>query len=325
MKSAIGIDIGGTNIKAVQVSEKGDILNRFAEPTPTERGGSPDKIKTVIQQILRNILNDSVVGIGFGIAGPIDRKNGIVLESPNISEINGFRIKETFEKEFSLPVTVENDANAYAFGEKWIGVGKDYENFAVLTLGTGLGGGIIYRGELFEGSAEIGHMVIEPQGRVCSCGSFGCLEAYASGRAVKDLAISSLEKGAKSLLSECCDGNFYKITPELVYQTALEGDNLSRDVFRETGRYLGIGVGNLVNLFSLDAIIFGGGLIGAWDLFIEEMKKEFLKRSLKSLSADIKILKSVFKEDGASIGAAGLILRTLGRSGSSQINSLHSS
>ncbi len=208
---------------------------------------------------------------------------------------------------------VDNDANTYAYGEKWIGAGKDIDNFALLTLGTGLGGGIIYKGEVFEGAAEIGHMVIESQGRVCTCGSYGCLESYASGRAVMDMAISALEKGVKSMLTECCDGNFYKITPELVYKTALEGDNLSRDVFREAGQYLGIGIGNLINIFNLDAIVFGGGLIGAWDLFIEDVKKEFLKRSFKSLSGSIKILKSVLKEDGGSIGAAGLVLKISGQ------------
>ncbi|GBE05179.1 MAG TPA: ROK family protein [Nitrospirae bacterium] len=313
MKSAIGIDIGGTNIKAVLVSGSGDILKRVMEPTPTERGGSQEKIRNALMKILRAIVNDRVIGIGFGIAGVIDREKGLVLESPNIPEINGFRVKDTFEKEFSLPVVVDNDANTYAYGEKWIGVGKDIDNFALLTLGTGLGGGIIYKGEVFDGPAEIGHMVIEPRGRVCTCGSYGCLESYASGRAVMDMAISALEKGAKSMLTECCDGNFYKITPELVYKTALEGDNLSRDIFRETGQYLGIGIGNLINIFNLDAVVFGGGLIGAWDLFIEDVKKEFLKRSFKSLSSGIKILKSVLKEDGGSIGAAGLVLKISGQ------------
>ena len=296
MSSAIGIDIGGTNIKAVQVSETGNVLTSMTEPTPAETSVSPENIKNVLIKILKNILKDDVIGIGFGIAGLIDRKNGIVIESPNIPAINGFPVKEIFEKEFSLPVVVENDASTYAYGEKWIGAGKGFDNFAVLTLGTGLGGGIIYKGELFEGAAEIGHVVIEPQGRFCTCGSFGCLESYASGRAIVDRAISSLESGTKSMLAECCEGNFYKITPEVIYKNALEGDNLSREVFRETGQYLGIGIANLVNTFSLEAVILGGGLIGAWDLFIEDLKQEFLKRALKPLSSNVEILKTSLKE-----------------------------
>jgi glucokinase len=315
MRSAIGVDIGGTNIKIVHISEHGDILESIIDPTPAAHEGSSETIKNILIEIFKKIFkkNTNVIGIGFGIAGLIDRKNGIVIKSPNIPVINGFTVKKIFEKEFSLPVVVENDANAYAYGEKWIGTGKNLDNFAVLTLGTGLGGGIIYKGELFEGAVEIGHMVIDPDpsGRFCTCGSFGCLESYASGRAIIERAISSLEKGVESILKKCCDGNFYKITPELVYKTALEGDNLSREVFREIGRYLGVGIANLVNIFSPQAVILGGGLIAAWDLFIEEVKKEFSKRVLKPLSTDVDILKTTLKEDSGSIGAAGLIFHRI--------------
>lgn len=315
MKSAIGVDIGGTNIKVVLVSEEGDVLASFIEPTPATRKGSSDDVKDKLVKVLKKICrNNNIAGIGFGIAGVVDRKNGIVIESPNIPVLNGFQVKEAFEKEFSLPIVVENDANTYAYGEKWIGTGKNLNNFVVLTLGTGLGGGIIYKGELFEGAAEIGHMAIEPQGRFCTCGSFGCLESYASGRAIIDLVISSLEKGTKSMLTECCDGNIYKITPEIVYKNALEGDNLSREVFREVGRYLGLGIANLLNIFGSEAVILGGGLIGAWDLFIEEIKKEFLKRTLNPLSKNVEILKAALKEDGGAIGAAGLIFEVIRRS-----------
>lgn len=326
MRSAIGVDIGGTNIKVVLVSEEGDILTSVTEPTPTGPDVSSDKIKNLLIKILKDILlKNNIIGIGFGVAGLIDRKNGVAIGSPNIPVINGFPVKKTFEEEFSLPIVVENDANTYAYGEKWVGTGKDIDNFALLTLGTGVGGGIIYKGELFEGTAEIGHMVIEPQGRLCTCGSFGCLESYTSGRAIIDRTISSLEKGTKSILKECCDGNFYKITPVHVYKAAFEGDNLSREVFREVGQYLGIGIANVVNIFGPDAVILGGGLIGAWDLFIEELKKEFSKRAFKSLSAHLEILKTTLKEDGGSIGAAGLVFKAAMQSGSSGKNALQSS
>ncbi len=321
MKSAIGVDIGGTNIKIVQVSEEGNVLASMTEPTPSEISESYEHFGKILINILKNNLKNNVIGIGFGIAGLIDIKKGTVIASPNIPAINGFPIKSIIEKEFSLPVTVENDATTFAYGEKWIGTGKDFNNFALLTLGTGLGGGIIINSMPFEGAVELGHMVIEPQGRFCPCGSFGCLESYASGRAIVDRTISSLEKGTKSLLSECCGGNIYKITPELVYKTALEGDNLCRDIFRETGQYLGIGIANLVNLFSPEAVILGGGLIGAWDLFIEELKEEFLKRSLKPLSANVKILKATLKDNGGSIGAAGLALKLTRKSSSQDASS----
>lgn len=318
MKTAVGVDIGGTNIKLVRVSDTGEILERLVEPTPSGPSSSSENLQKVLIKAIKKIVNNEVVGIGFGIAGLINREDGVVIQSPNIPGINGFPVKRVFEKEFSLPVAVENDANSYAYGEKWIGAGKDLKNFAVLTLGTGLGGGIIYKGELFEGHVEIGHIIIEPQGRFCTCGSYGCLESYASGRAIVDRTISSLERGTTSLLTACCEGNFYKVTPEIIYKTALEGDNLCREVFRETGRYLGMGIVNLVNLFHLEAVIIGGGLIGAWDLFVKEVKDEFVKRALKPLTTDVKILKTTLGEDGGSIGAAGLVFQVIVRSGTSE-------
>jgi len=320
VKIAIGVDIGGTNIKTALVSQQGNVLRRQTYPTPP--GETQEDIRELLIRALKDISQDKtlkaiseseraeIIGIGFGIAGLIDRENGIVIESPNIPSINGFRIKDTFEKEFSQPVVVENDANSCAFGEKWIGTGRDFDNFVVITLGTGIGGGLIYHSELFKGAIEIGHMVIEPNGRFCPCGSFGCLESYAAGRAIVDRVISSLEGGTKSMLREYFDGNFYKITPEIVYRAALDGDTLSREVFREAGYYLGIGIANLINVFSPQAIIIGGGLVGAWDMFIEELTKEVSKRAFKSLSSDVKILKSTVGEDCGSIGAAGLIFHS---------------
>jgi glucokinase len=312
MRVAIGIDIGGTNTKFVLVSEDGKVLRNKQIPTPAVSAGDTEKMDDLLIKSLKEFLGteatSGIVGIGMGVAGLIDRKNGKVIDSPNITSINNLPIRDRLEKEFSMPVILENDANTYAYGEKWVGSGKDYENFVVITLGTGLGGGLIYNGELYEGPAEIGHMTIVPSGRYCTCGSYGCLESYASGRAIVDRVVSSLEKGAESLLSQCCDGNFYKITPEIVYQTAMDGDSLSREVFREAGHFLGIGIANLINLLNLEAVIIGGGLIGAWDLFIEDIKKEIAKRAFKPLSANIEIIKSSLSHDAGSIGAAGLLL-----------------
>ncbi|UCH44827.1 MAG: ROK family protein [Nitrospiraceae bacterium] len=323
MKIAIGIDIGGTNTKTVLATEEGKALVSLINPTPSVESGNSEKIENLLVANLRTFLEDEdtksmlarypdgIAGIGIGIAGLIDRKRGRVIQSPNISAVNGVPLKEIFEKEFSLPVVMENDANIYAFGEKWIGAGKDFSDFAVLTLGTGLGGGLIYRGQLYEGPFEVGHMGIVPSGRYCTCGSYGCLESYASGRAITDRVISSLEKGTESLLAKCCEGNFYKINPEVVYKTALEGDSLSREVFREVGQFLGIGVANLFNLFGLEAVIIGGGLLGAWDLFIEDLKTEATKRAFKPLSSHVKIIKSALTKDAGSVGAAGFLFKKI--------------
>lgn len=314
MRLAVGIDIGGTNTKFVLVSEDGKVLKSEQRPTPLSSALKNAKMDDLLVRDLKEFMKNcpektGIAGIGLGVAGLIDRKNGKVIESPNITAINNLSIREKLENEFSLPVILENDANTYAYGEKWVGAGKDHNNFLVLTLGTGLGGGLIYNGELYEGPAEVGHMTIVPSGRYCTCGSSGCLESYASGRAIVDRVVSSLEKGAESLLSQCCQGNIYKITPEIVYQTAMEGDSLSREAFREAGQFLGIGIANLINVLNLEAVIIGGGLIGAWDMFIEEIKKEVAKRAFKPLSANVEIIKSFLSHDAGSIGAAGLLLK----------------
>ncbi|RJQ45130.1 MAG: ROK family protein [Nitrospiraceae bacterium] len=331
MKIAVGIDIGGTNTKNVLVTETGEVLLFVQNPTPCVTGGENAGIDQLLVQHLRNFLSSEtaktvlsekagttdIAGIGIGVAGLIDRANGKIIKSPNITSADGLPIKELFEKEFSLPVTVENDANAYAYGEKWVGIGKDINNFAILTLGTGLGGGHIYKGELYEAPFEIGHVIIEPNGRFCPCGSSGCLESYASGRAIVDRAITSIQSGVKSTLIDCCEGNYYKITPELVFEKALDGDSLSREIFREVGYYLGLGIANLVNLLRIDAIIIGGGLIGAWELFIEELAKEASRRGFKPYSTHVKILRSALAKDAGSIGAAGLLFRKLSAASSS--------
>jgi glucokinase len=321
MKIAIGIDIGGTNTKIILAAEDGRVLQSLQFLTLAASGAGTERFEDLLIKNIRDFLNDEktktlisnikIVGIGIGVAGIVDRNNGKIIKSPNIASADGLPIREIIEKEFSLPVIIENDANAYAYGEKWIGAGRQIDSFIVLTLGTGLGGGHIYNGELYEGPFEIGHIIIEPNGRFCPCGSHGCLESYASGRAIIDRAITSIESGTKSSLVGCCDGNYYKITPELVFQEALDGDNLSREIFREVGHYLGMGLANLINIVSLDAVIIGGGLIGAWDLFIEELTKEAFKRSFKPYSSNIKIIKSTMVKDAGSIGAAGLLFKKL--------------
>ncbi len=318
MKIAAGIDIGGTNIKAIIASEDGTVLASSKYPTPHISDKDPASINVQLVKIMQGFLNkdkviglgaSEIVGIGIGVAGLVDSKNGIVIESPNISSLNGMNLKEVIEKAFSKPVIVENDANTWAYGEKWVGTGRDFDNFVVLTLGTGLGSGIIYNGEPLKGAAELGHMVISPEGRVCTCGNLGCLESYASGRAIVEQVVTALEKGEDSMLTECCNGNIYKITPENIYETALEGDSLCRKAFRNTGYYLGIGVANIINILSPEAVIIGGGLVGAWDMFIEDLQQEASKRAFDPLYARVKILKSGQTEECGSVGAAGLIFK----------------
>ncbi|MBA4374127.1 MAG: ROK family protein, partial [Thermodesulfovibrio sp.] len=251
-KFAIGIDLGGTNLRVALVSAEGEIVRKIRK-TSAER-----VFETLIESIdeLRGAdVGNNIAGIGLGVAGLIDRNRGRVFTSPNLRAIEGLDLVHELRTRFGLPVFIENDANVAALGEKVSGAGRGFNNFILLTLGTGIGGGIIHKGELLDVSAEVGHMSINAEGEKCQCGNIGCLENYASARAMISRAISMLEKGQESLLKECCKGSIYKLTPEDIYKAALEGDTLSREILREAGKALGVGLANLINILSPEAII----------------------------------------------------------------------
>lgn len=299
-KYAIGIDLGGTNLRVALVSQEGEILKKIKVP-------SSENIEELLLKSIGELFTDEVAGVGIGVAGLIDRDRGLVMVSPNLRAIEGIDIVEAVRDKFDVPVFIENDANVAALGEKCSGSGREFDSFVLFTLGTGIGGGIIYDGKLMNVSAEIGHMSITASGVKCSCGNSGCLESYASARAIVDYAVNALEHGTESILKQFHQGNVYKLTPEDIYKTALEGDNLSRDVLREAGRYLGVGISNMINIFSPDAIILTGGLLGAWNIYIQEAIKEASRRTFKQLFDKVKIIPSSLGDNAGIVGASHLV------------------
>ncbi|OGW46321.1 MAG: hypothetical protein A2Y66_07420 [Nitrospirae bacterium RBG_13_41_22] len=299
---AISIDLGGTNLRVALVSREGEIIRKVKEPTSED-------ILDAIFKAAGSFFSDEIVGIGIGVAGLIDRKSGRVLVSPNLHSIEEIDLVNEIRGRFGIPVFIENDANAAAFGEMWVGAGKSFSNFILFTLGTGIGGGIIYNRKLLNVSAEIGHMSIDADGEKCPCGNSGCLESYASVRAILSKAFSILEKDRESLLRESCGGNFYKLTTEDIYKAALNGDSLARELLRNAGRYLGIGIANIINMMSPEAIILAGGLIGAWNIYVQEAIKEASRRALKQLFDRVEIIPSSLRDDAGIIGAAGLVFQ----------------
>lgn len=299
---AVGIDLGGTNLRVALVSEEGEITRKVKIP-------SSDSIVDSLLTSVDEVITGDVAGIGLGVAGLVDRANGVVRESPNLPAIEGVEIVRSLEERFNVPVLIGNDADMAALGEKWMGEGKALRSFVLLTLGTGVGGGIIYDHNLMDVPAEIGHMSIMAAGEKCSCGNYGCLELYASARAMLSHAVAALESGAESSLRECCKGNIYKLTPEDIYRTALDGDNLAREVLREAGRYLGVGIANIINIFSPEAVILGGGLVSAWNIYIKEAIREASKRTLKRLFEGIKIIPSSLGDSAGVLGASCLVFK----------------
>lgn len=315
-KVAIGVDLGGTNIRAGIVDKDGNIVKKIESSTLVNNGKDVvierliEGIKGLQDEVKREALDISAIGLGA--PGIISIEKGTVAFSPNLPDWLDVPLRDIVRDRTGLPVVLENDANAWAFGEKWIGAGRDLQDFILLTLGTGVGGGIICRGEILHGAdgmaGEIGHITVNPEGPRCGCGNNGCLEVYASAKGIIERTIEAIEGGAETELREIAEGNLYKISSEMVYQVAKDGDPLARDIMREMGRYLGIGMANLINIFNPEAIIIGGRVKEAWDLFIESAKKEIQKRSFNILSEKTKILKSPLSEGGL-IGAAGIALK----------------
>ena len=299
-KYAIGIDLGGTNLRVALVSEDGEIARKIKKP-------SSEPVLDATLSAVDEIKQTEIVGIGLGVAGLINRKQGRVFISPNLYAIEGIDLVREIRNRFSVPVMIENDANVAALGEKTAGAGKSFENFVLLTLGTGIGGGIIHKGKLLDVSAEIGHMSINADAEKCPCGNIGCLETYASARAMIARAVIMLEKDNESILKECCKGSIYKITPEDIYKAALEGDALSREILRDAGRFLGVGIANMINLMSPEAIILAGGLVGAWNIYVQEAIKEASRRAFKELFDAVKIIPSSLGDDAGIVGAASLV------------------
>ena len=299
-KYAIGIDLGGTNLRVALVSEDGEIARKIKKP-------SSEPVLDAILSSVDEIKQTDIVGIGLGVAGVIDRKRGRISLSPNLHAIEGIDLVREIQNRFSVSVMIENDANVAALGEKIAGAGRGFDNFVLLTLGTGIGGGIIHKGELLDVSAEIGHMSINADAEKCPCGNIGCLETYASARAMIARAVSMLEKENESILKECCRGSIYKITPEDIYRAALEGDALSREILKDAGRFLGVGIANIINIMSPEAIILTGGLVGAWNIYVQEAIKEASRRAFKELFDAVKIIPSSLGDDAGIIGAASLV------------------
>ncbi len=302
-KYAIGIDLGGTNLRIALVSPDGEIIRKIKEPT------SEELLETILAGT-KDLFSEQVAGIGIGIAGLISMDRRKVLLSPNLHIVETIDIAAALEEKFRRPVLIENDANAAAFGELWVGAGRELANFVLLTLGTGIGGGVVLGRKLLAVPAEVGHMSIGSDGEKCGCGNYGCLELYASVRAILSRAISALEAGRESILRDYSGGNFYKIATEDIYRAAFDGDNLARELLKNAGRHLGVGIANVINLMGPDAVILAGGLTGAWEFYIQEAIKETSRRALKHLFERAQIVPSLLKDDAGVIGAAGLVLRS---------------
>ena len=247
-----------------------------------------------------------ICAVSVVVPGTVNAEDGVVVKAPNVPCLDGFRLAAALESELEWPAILENDANAAAVGEMWQGAGRGYRTIICVTLGTGVGGGIILEGKLWRGvdgsAAEIGHIGVDPfVGVPCACGSRGCLEVYASATAIVRMTREARPRYPNSVLHTS-----ENLTSEKVYQAGLQGDELALEVFRRMGVYLGVGLATLINVLNPELIVIGGGLANGWDLFEKHMQQQVIERAFPVPARLVKIVRAECGDDAGLLGAARL-------------------
>ena len=308
----IGVDLGGTNVKAGIVTPEGDVLARVENTTEVHMGQDHSVariIETAKQAVAEAGLTDrQISGIGIGSPGPLDIFNGIVLSPVNFPTWKNVPLVQLLSEAFGgVPATLDNDANVVAYGENWLGAGRDTQNFLCITLGTGVGGGVVCEGKLLHGfdgnAAEIGHICIDYDGPPCNCGSIGCLEVYcsATGMVRRTKAALAVENPRTSLSPE-------GLTAQRIAEAALEGDEFAQRIYDETGFFLGMGIVSAVALYNSEIVAIGGGVARAGELIFAPTRRTFRRYGFPNLRDTLKIEPMRLGDNAAVLGAAKLII-----------------
>jgi glucokinase len=312
-KCRIGIDVGGTNIKIALVESNGTITYSNTLPTRTEMGYeyTINNMKQAIRELMSETKTDknSIEGIGFGFPGQIDCQKGIVRLAPNVPGWVDVPIAEMIEKEFGIPTRVDNDVRCAALGELNYGAGVGCQNLICITVGTGIGSGLIINGKLVRGASnaagELGHIKLQMQdGPLCGCGDYGCLEAFASGPAIVAMAEDYIKGGKSTKYREL---GSTEITPYIVAEAAKQGDPVAKRIFTIIGEYIGVGLASAVNLLNPEKIIIGGGVADAGEILLGPLRETLLKRAMPISGAAVEIVPAKLGNTAGVIGASLLI------------------
>jgi len=306
----LGIDIGGTKLITGAVRIDGGDLVGLRSTWTLAQTGADDILQRLVAQV-REVIADleharpgaRLLGMGIGAPGPLDREKGVVFLAPNLGWRN-FPLRERLFTELGLPSALENDANCAVLGEAWRGAARGVQHVVGVTIGTGIGGGLVFDGKLFHGASdcagEIGHATIDTDGRRCNCGNYGCLEAYASGPAIALRCAEQIESGAESSLTTILGGDLSQLTAQMVYDAAEQGDDVALDVVTSTARFLGVGIANLINILNPHAVVICGGVTRAGDRLFVPLRREVARRAFKPAVAACRII------PGELIGTAGV-------------------
>jgi glucokinase len=316
---AIGVDLGGTNLRIAAVNDSGAILDRVNTGTQVFRGRDQviDEMCSAIAALAQQLsVGRVLIGTGIGVPGIIDLATGMLHESPNLPGWHDYPVRDEIERRLKTRVILENDANAAAIGEYWLGAARDVPSMCMLTLGTGVGGGIVLDGRIWHGmtgmAGEMGHITVEPNGPKCNCGNFGCLEQFASATAIRRMAEEAVSSGTSAALAKLRTSD-PEMSASAVYQLAIAGDRPAQQIFQRVGSALGIAVAGLINTFNVPMIVIGGGVSGAWDAFASAMFNEIEQRSfiyrattLGDSKNGTQVVRATLGSDAGLFGAARL-------------------
>jgi glucokinase len=311
-KYAVGVDLGGTFIKIGLVTASGKTIKKLSIETRAIEG--PEKIISQMKKGIKEILDGfkfKVTGIGIGSPGVVSLKKGTVENPPNFPGWTKVNLGRIIEKEFNFKVDVENDANAAAIGEMIFGAGKKLDSFVMITLGTGVGGGIIMNRKLFRGESgaagEIGHITINHEGLQCNCGSKGCIETYAGNNYLINRVREQLEHNRNSKIWDLISGDMNTLSPKLIDIAAEGGDEFALAFIKNLGSYLGAALASVSNLLDISTFIIGGGVAGFGQPLFDSIETSTKERVLTPLRGGIKIVPAKLKNDAGIKGASALV------------------
>jgi len=313
----IGVDLGGTNIASALINTKGGILKEIIIPTEAHKGPKHtiSQMKKVIHDLISAAPFSDVTGIGLGIPGLVDVEKGISRFAGNLGWKN-IPILEEFQKDFDIPICMDNDVRVATLGEKYFGAGTKTNNLICVTLGTGVGSGIIIDGKLYRGhsysAGEIGHITIVKDGLYCNCGNRGCLEMYVSAPGIIRRTIKAINKGHNTIIPSIVNGQLEKITPAIISKAHEMDDELAHLIVEETAELLSIGLASYAQLLNPELIIIGGGISLMGDKLFTPLNKHIKDRSMRTLRDKIKVVPAKLHDKSGMIGSAALSMISLG-------------
>lgn len=313
MKYLIGVDLGGTNLKVALLDLKGGIRERVIALTKQGKQAVLRQIIEAVGEVLEKteVKKSTVLGLGIGTPGLVDSIHGTVYGLTNIRGWRNVALKEYVERNIGFPTYIDNDVNLMALGELICGAGQGVKNLVCLTLGTGVGGGIIIEGKLYRGSTlsagEIGHIPVSVGGPRCTCGGYGCLECYVGNARIVEKAVKAIQGGRRSLIKKLAEGDLKAITPRTISKAARQGDGLAKEIWEETGRYIGLVLSGVVNLLNPEMVVIGGGVAQAGKLLFEPIRRTVKERAMSIPARKVKIVPAKLGEDAGLIGAGMLV------------------